>query len=68
MDRKKQEMVQRIKDCGRFIIDNADAIVGDEKHIKDLYVTCNFFDESEAPYITVNKDVIPDSFMKRFEN
>lgn len=64
---KKQEMIQRIKDCGQFIIDNAEAIVGDEKYLRELYLTCNFFDESEPPYITVNKDVIPDSFIQRIQ-
>jgi len=65
---KKQEMIQRIKDCGQFIIDNAEAIVGDEKYIKDLYLTCNFFDDSDAPYVTINKDVIPDNFIERNSN
>lgn len=65
---KKQEMIQRIKDCGQFIIDNAEAIVGDEKYIKDLYLTCNFFDDSDAPYVTINKDVIPDNFIERDRN
>lgn len=65
---KKQEMIQRIKDCGQFIIDNAEGIVGNEKYLRELYLTCNFFDESEPPYITVNKDVIPDSFIQRVGN
>lgn len=65
---KKQEMIQRIKDCGQFIIDNAEAIVGDEKYIKDLYLICNFFDDSDAPYVTINKDVIPDNFIERDSN
>lgn len=64
MDRR-QEIIQRIKDCGQFIIDNAEAIIGDEKWIRDLYITCNFFDENEAPYVSINKDVIPDSFIER---
>lgn len=62
---KKEEMIQRIKDCGQYIIDNAATILGDEKYIRELYLTCNFFDRSEAPYITINKDVIPDGFIER---
>lgn len=65
---RKEEMIERIKDCGQFIIDNAEAIVGDDKYVRELYLTCNFFDESEPPYVTVNKDVIPDSFIQRFGN
>lgn len=64
----KQEMIERIKDCGQYIIDNAEAIIGDEKYLGDLYVTCNFFDKSEPPYITVKKDVVPDSFIERVGN
>lgn len=62
---RREEMIQRIKDCGQYIIDNAETILGDEKYIRELYLTCNFFDRSESPYITINKDVIPDSFIER---
>ena len=61
----KEEMIQRIKDCGQYIIDNAAIILGDENYIRDLYLTCNFFDISEAPYISINKDVVPDRFIER---
>lgn len=56
---RKEEMIQRIKDCGQYIIDNAENILGEEKYISDLYLTCNFFDRSEPPYITINKYVVP---------
>lgn len=62
---KREEMLQRIKDCGQYIVDNAELILGDEKYVTELYVTCNFFDRSNAPYITVTKDVVPDSFVER---
>ena len=62
----KQEMIQRIKDCGKYIMDNAETIVGDEKYLREMYLTCNFFSATEPPYITINKDVIPDSFIERY--
>ena len=62
---RREEMIQRIKDCGQYVVDNAATILGDEKYLRDLYITCNFFDISEAPYISVNKDIIPDSFVER---
>ena len=62
---RREEMIQRIKDCGQYIIDNAETILGEEKYMRELYVTCNFFDGSEPPYITINKDVIPDNFIER---
>ena len=61
----KEKMIQRIKDCGQYILDNAASILGDEEYLRDLYLTCNFFDESEPPYISINQDVIPDGFVNR---
>lgn len=58
------ELIQRIKYCGQYIVDNAETILGEEKYIANLYLTCNFFDRSELPYITVNKDIIPDDFIE----
>lgn len=60
----RKELIQRIKYCGQYIVDNAETILGEEKYIVNLYLTCNFFDRSEVPYITVNKDIIPDGFIE----
>lgn len=60
----RNELIQRIKYCGQYIVDNAETILGEEKYIVNLYLTCNFFDRSEAPYVTVNKDIIPDGFIE----
>ena len=60
----RNELIQRIKYCGQYIVDNSEAILGEEKYIANLYLTCNFFDRSELPYVTVNKDIIPDGFIE----
>ena len=60
----RNELIQRIKYCRQYIVDNAETILGEEKYIANLYLTCNFFDRSEAPYVTVNKDIIPDGFIE----
>ena len=60
----RNELIHRIKYCGQYIVDNAEAILGEEKYIANLYLTCNFFDRSELPYVTVNKDIIPDGFIE----
>ena len=60
----RNELIQRIKYCGQYIVDNAETILGEEKYIANLYLTCNFFDRSELPYVTVNKDIIPDDFIE----
>ena len=60
----RNELIQRIKYCGQYIVDNAEIILGEDKYLADLYLTCNFFDRSEAPYVTINKDIIPDGFIE----
>ena len=60
----RNELIQRIKYCGQYIVDNAETILGEDKYIADLYLTCKFFDRSEVPYVTVNKDIIPDGFIE----
>ena len=60
----RNELIQRIKCCGQYIVVNAETVRGEDKYIADLYLTCNFFDRSEAPYVTVNKDIIPDGFIE----
>ena len=61
---RREEMIERIKACGQYIVDNAESILGTEKYITDLYVTCNFYDRSEAPYVSITKDVVPDSYVE----
>lgn len=61
---RREEMIERIKACGQYIVDNAESILGTEKYITDLYVTCNFYDRSEAPYVSIAKDVVPDSYVE----
>ena len=60
----RNELIQRIKYCGQYIVDNAETILGEDKYIADLYLTCNFIDRSEATYVTVNRDIIPDGFIE----
>ena len=60
----RNELIQRIKYCGQYIVNKEATILGEEKYIANLYLTCNFFDRSEFPYVTVNKDIIPDSFIE----
>lgn len=61
---RREEMIEKIKACGQYIVDNAESILGTDKYITDLYVTCNFYDRSEAPYVSITKDVVPDSYVE----
>lgn len=60
----REEMISRIKACGQCLIENAESIVGTEKYITNLYVTCNFFDKSEVPCVSVMKDIVPDNYIE----
>ena len=57
-ENRREEIIRRMKDCGQYLIDNAETILGEEKYMKELYVNCNFFKRSEPPYI-------PNSFIER---
>ena len=50
-ENRKEEIIQRIKDCGQYLIDNAETILGEEKYLRELYVTCNFL--TEANHLTL---------------
>jgi hypothetical protein len=62
----REDRIRRIKDCGQYMVDNAEKILGDEKYIRELYLTVNFWEQSEAPYISINKDIIPDSYIEKY--
>ena len=63
-ENRRKEVIERIKSCGQYIVDNADSILGTEKYITNLYVTCNFYDRSEVPYVSITKDVAPDTYIE----
>ena len=58
------EIIERIKYCGQYIVDNAQNILGDEKYITNIDIICHFFDTSLPPYVTVNKDIIPNEYIE----
>ena len=43
-ENRREKIIRRMKDCGQYLIDNAETILGEEKYMKELYVTCSFFD------------------------
>lgn len=66
----KEEMIQRVKDCGYELIERADGIVNAFEYGTDLTITCyiNECDNGECPQITVNRELIPERFIKRLND
>lgn len=63
----KEEMVQRVKDCGQELIDRADNIVNEFKYGTTLTMTCyiDWCDEGDGPRIIIESELIPERFIKR---
>lgn len=62
----KEELIQNIKDCGQSLIDNAEKMVGDYEYPSDLIITCYVDEKDRAPYISIDRCIIPENFIKRY--
>lgn len=62
----KEETIQRIKDCGQSLIDNAENIVNDYKYPRGITITCYVDERDEGPYINVDSDFYPEKFVEKF--
>ena len=65
---KDETIIQNIKDCGQSLIDNAEKILNSYKYRQGLVITCYVDKFDEAPYISVQEDIIPENVIARFEN
>ena len=62
----KEELIQNIKDCGQFLIDNAEKMIGDYKYPCDLIITCYPDSKDRSPYISVDRHIIPEKTIERY--
>lgn len=62
----KEELIQNIKDCGQSLIDNAEKIANDYKYRCGITITCYVDKTERSPYISVNTEFIPESFIERY--
>lgn len=60
-----EELIKRVKELGQSLIDNAENIVGDEKYLKGLTITCYPCFCDEPPYYNIDREVIPEGFIDR---
>lgn len=61
------DLVQNIKDCGQALIDNAEKIANDYKYTKGMTITCYVDRFEDCPYINVDTNFVPESFIERFK-
>ena len=66
----KEEMIQRVKDCGQELIDKADNIVNEFKYGTTLTITCylDWCDDGDTPRIVIDNELIPERFIKRLQD
>ena len=60
-----EELVKRIKEAAQSLIDNAESIVGTEKHRQKIDITIDVDGIDRVPVITVRKDIIPEGYLDR---
>lgn len=66
MGKMNNDIIQNIKDCGQSLIDNAEKIANDYKYRCGITITC-YVDETErSPYISVDTEFVPESFIERY--
>ena len=67
MINSREEIIQRIKDCGQSLIDNAENIANNYKYNDRLTITCyvDWHDDGETPRISVDAEYFPEPFIKR---
>lgn len=63
----KEEIIQRIKDCGQELINHAEDIANNYEYPTDLTINCyiNWCDDIETPRINIETELIPERFIKR---
>lgn len=63
----KEEMIQRVKDCGQELIDHAENIVNDYKYGTELTISCyvGWYNSGDTPRINIETELIPERFIKR---
>lgn len=62
----REEIIQNIKDCGQFMIDNAEEIVGSVNYQRGITITCHVDERDSAPYVSVDAEYYPENFIKRY--
>lgn len=63
--RTREDVIQNIKDCGYYLIENAEDIVDRYKYRCATVITCYVDNNDRAPYISIDTEIIPEKFVER---
>lgn len=61
----REQIIQNIKDCGQFMVDNAEEIAGSINYQRGITITCHVDERDEPPYVSVDAQYYPENFIKR---
>lgn len=64
----REQIIQNIKDCGQFLMENAEEITGNIHYQKGIIITCHVDERDDAPYVSVDASFYPEKFIERMEN
>ena len=60
----REKLIRKIKAMGQSLIDNAESIVGTEKHLSSLTISCYPCPlDDEVPDIRVSKSFVPETWV-----
>ena len=61
----REKLIRKIKAIGQSLIDNAESIVGTEKYLTSLTISCYPFPTNdEIPDIRIRKSFVPETWVE----
>lgn len=61
----REKLIRKVKALGQSLIDNAESIVGTEKYLSSLIISCYPCPlDNEVPDIRVNKSFVPETLVE----
>lgn len=61
---RREERVQQLKDCGRFLVEKAEALCEEYLSQESLRIVIELGTDSQ-PKMTVERKIVPDTFIER---
>lgn len=62
---RREERVQQLKDCGRFLIEKAETLYGEYLSQESLRIVIEMKRLELEPKMTVERNIVPDTFIER---
>lgn len=62
---RREERVQQLKDCGRFLVEKAEPLCGEYLSQESLRIVIEMKRSEREPKMTVERIIVPDTFIER---